>query len=254
MEEVTVAVIAIAFGLSAVFIPTAFISGIYRPVLPAIRPDHRHVDADFGVQFLDAEPGAGGHPAANRMPSQEGLAHAAAASHVRLVVPRLQRGIRREPRASMHGWCGLRTACWWWPVYAGLLGLTYFGFMHVPTGFVPSQDKGYLLITAQLPDAASLERTQEVMGRIDEIARGTPGVAHRVGIAGQSVLLGSNASNFGSMYVVLEFHHRHGPDLYSDAIADRLRQRDARADRRRADRRIRGDRRSMAWGTPVASS
>ena len=50
-------------------------------------------------------------------------------------------------------------------LYGGLLGLTYWGFTHTPTGFIPSQDKGYLLVNVQLPDSSSLERTQEVMRR-----------------------------------------------------------------------------------------
>src|SRR5262249_15223941 len=61
-------------------------------------------------------------------------------------------------------------------VYAGLLVLTYFGFKSVPTGFIPSQDKGYIAMMAQLPDSASLERTGEVIDRISKIARETPGV------------------------------------------------------------------------------
>ena len=77
MEEVTVAVIAIAFGLSAVFIPTAFISGMSGPVLPAVRPDDRHLDAHLGVQLADAQPGLGRHPA-EAARRQEGPAHAAA--------------------------------------------------------------------------------------------------------------------------------------------------------------------------------
>ena len=57
-------------------------------------------------------------------------------------------------------------------VYGGLLYLTYFGFTHVPTGFIPPQDKGYLLVDVRLPDSASLERTQEVMKQIEQIALG----------------------------------------------------------------------------------
>ena len=61
-------------------------------------------------------------------------------------------------------------------VYVGLLGLTGFGFTRVPTGFIPSQDKGYLIVNVQLPDSASLERTLEVTdaGREDR-----PGDARR---------------------------------------------------------------------------
>ena len=56
-------------------------------------------------------------------------------------------------------------------VYGGLLVLTYWQFNHAPTGFVPQQDKGYLLLNVQLPDSASVERTQRVMARIEELAR-----------------------------------------------------------------------------------
>ncbi len=107
--------------------------------------------------------------------------------------------------------------------YGGLLYLTYYGFEHTPAGFIPSQDKGYLLVNVRLPDATSVEHTQRVMKRIEELASDMPGVAHTVAIAGQSLLLNANAPNFGSMYVMLdEFHHRIKPELSGDAIAARL--------------------------------
>jgi multidrug efflux pump subunit AcrB len=108
-------------------------------------------------------------------------------------------------------------------IYGGLLFLTYWGFTRTPTGFIPSQDKGYLLLNVQLPDAASVERTEHVMRRIEEIARGTPGVRHTVAIAGQSLLLNANSPNFGSMYVMLDdFHKRAHDGLSSDVIGTRL--------------------------------
>ncbi len=111
-------------------------------------------------------------------------------------------------------------------VYGGLLYLTYRGFTLVPSGFIPEQDKGYLLVNVQLPDGAAVERTQEVMRRIEQMARKTPGVAHTVALSGQSLLLGANAPNFGSMYVMLdEFQQRRGPALSGNAIADNLRRR-----------------------------
>jgi multidrug efflux pump len=109
-------------------------------------------------------------------------------------------------------------------VYMGLLVLTWHGFVTVPTGFVPDQDKGYLLATVQLPDSASLERTEAVMRQIDGIVNKTPGVAHRVTISGQSFLLSANGSNFGSMFVILDdFEHRRKAGLDSDTIAAGLR-------------------------------
>jgi multidrug efflux pump subunit AcrB len=111
-------------------------------------------------------------------------------------------------------------------VYGGLLALTWWGFTHTPTGFIPQQDKGYLLVNMQLPDAASVTRTQSVVGRIEAVALNTPGVKHTVAIAGQSILLNANASNFGALYLMLDdFDHRTGRDLAGDAIAQALQDR-----------------------------
>jgi multidrug efflux pump len=111
-------------------------------------------------------------------------------------------------------------------VYGGLLVLTYWQFIRTPTGFIPQQDKGYLLLNVQLPDSASVERTQSVMAHIETLARETPGVEHTVGVSGQSLILGANAPNLGSMYVLLkEFDRRHGSNLTADAIAASLQER-----------------------------
>ena len=78
-------------------------------------------------------------------------------------------------------------------VYLGLLFLTYWGMAHASTGFLPEQDQGYLLASVQLPDSASVQRTEAVMNKMDEIARHTPGVAHTVGVSGESFVLGTTA-------------------------------------------------------------
>jgi multidrug efflux pump subunit AcrB len=123
------------------------------------------------------------------------------------------------------GWC-LRLRVLVLLVYVGLLGLTYYGFTHVPTGFIPQQDKGYLVVNIQLPDSASLERTVEVTRLVEKIARDTPGVGHTLSIPGQSVILNAVSSNFGSMFVVLKpFDERHGADEYADNVAAKIRQR-----------------------------
>jgi len=108
-------------------------------------------------------------------------------------------------------------------LYGGLLYLTYDLFQKTPTGFIPSQDKGYLLVNVQLPDSASLDRTNQVMQHIEAIAEQTEGVRHTMAISGQSILLGANAPNFGTMYVMLdEFHHRAKHGLSGDVIAEEL--------------------------------
>ena len=114
-------------------------------------------------------------------------------------------------------------------LYGGLLVLTYWQFVRTPTGFIPQQDKGYLLLNVQLPDSASVERTQNVMARIEALALSTLGVNHTVGVSGQSLILGANAPNLGSLYVLLkEFDQRRGPNLSADAIATELQNRCAR--------------------------
>ncbi len=108
-------------------------------------------------------------------------------------------------------------------VYGGLLALTYYGFLHVPKGFIPSQDMGYLLVNVQLPDSASTQRTEDVMRRIEGIVLQSKGVKNTVAVAGQSLLLNANAPNFGAMFVMLEdFDQRRDPELYGEAIAARL--------------------------------
>src|SRR5205823_7724642 len=99
-------------------------------------------------------------------------------------------------------------------------------FTHTPTGFIPQQDKGYLLVNIRLPDAASVARTQDVVERIEAIALKSPGVKHSVAIAGQSILLNANSSNFGALYLMLDdFEHRTGRGLSSGAIAAKLQER-----------------------------
>src|SRR5262249_47611106 len=82
-------------------------------------------------------------------------------------------------------------------VYAGLLFLTYTVFMRAPVGFVPEQDQGRVIISIQLPDSASLQRTTEVIRQVDDVVRATPGVNHSLSAAGMSLIMSANSSNFG---------------------------------------------------------
>lgn len=109
-------------------------------------------------------------------------------------------------------------------VYAGLLGVTAWLFSFYPVGFIPQQDQGWLLVEAQLPDSASVQRMSEIMTKLGEICRNTPGIDHTMEIAGQSVMLQSNSSNLGSMFVILKpFGDRREAELSANAIQMRLR-------------------------------
>src|SRR5437868_6077509 len=189
MDEVTGPVIAVALVLCAVFVPCAFISGITGQF-------YRQFALTIAVSTLIS--------AFNSLTLSPALAAILLKPH----------GTRRDPLTwlldTLLGWFfrgfnwvfGARTALYVRMVggllrtsliallvYGGLLVLTYFEFIRAPTGFVPAQDKGYLLLNVQLPDSASVERTQKVMAHIESIARDTPGVEHTVGVSGQSLIL-----------------------------------------------------------------
>jgi multidrug efflux pump len=111
-------------------------------------------------------------------------------------------------------------------VYAGLIGLTVLGFRAVPGGFIPEQDKGYLVVNAQLPDGASLERSDDVVRRLTEVALKTEGVGHTISVPGYSILTGTNIPNVGGMFVILEpFEERAGKPAFSaNQVIARLRE------------------------------
>ncbi len=224
MDEVTGPVIAVALVLCAVFVPCAFLGGI---------------NGEFFRQFAVTIAVSTVISAFNSLTLSPALAAILLKPHgakrdlldrlLRLTLGwffRLFNAAFGKGTAIYTNLVGgmLRVTFVVLLVYGGFLVLTYWQFVAAPTGFIPQQDKGYLLLNVQLPDSASLERTQELMNKIETLARETPGVAHTVGIAGKSLILNANAPNLGSMYVLLEeFSHRHGHDLSADAISETLR-------------------------------
>ncbi len=143
--------------------------------------------------------------------------------------------------------------------YAGIVGAGVAAFQTMPTGFIPQQDKGYLVASIQLPDAASAERTDQVVSRLSRLAldftidvdakEGDPDavlvkddkgndkwvrkvhpVKHVNGIAGNSFVLSAYGSNFGSMFIILDgFDVRRDTKLTADAVATELRKKFAAA-------------------------
>ncbi|RYV02233.1 multidrug efflux RND transporter permease subunit [Shewanella sp. OPT22] len=108
-------------------------------------------------------------------------------------------------------------------VYLGLLSLTGFQFQNTPTAYVPPQDKQYLISYAQLPDAASLDRTQGVTDKMTEIALKHPGVTDVFSMAGLSINGFTNSTNQGIVFVTLDkFENRTSPELSASAIAKSL--------------------------------
>jgi len=95
-------------------------------------------------------------------------------------------------------------------IYVGILAFGLFEFSRTPQGFIPQQDRGYLIVAAQLPPGSSLARTEEVMKRAGEIAMQQPGVGAVINIVGFSGATFTNAPNAGAMFLVLSpFEERH---------------------------------------------
>ena len=107
--------------------------------------------------------------------------------------------------------------------YVGLLGITALGFQAVPGGFVPAQDKYYLVGIAQLPQGASLDRTEAVVRRMSEIAMAEPGVESVVAFPGLSINGFSNSPSAAVVFTMLDpFEQRGTPELSAGARSTRM--------------------------------
>jgi multidrug efflux pump len=224
MKEVTGPIVATALVLCAVFVPTAFISGL---------------TGQFYQQFALTIAISTVISAFNSLTLSPALAavllkdHHAPKDRFSRVLDKLFGGWLFNPfnrffdRAS-HGYVGtvkrvLRGSSIALLVYGGLLVLGYLGFSSTPTGFVPQQDKQYLVAFAQLPDAATLDRTEEVIKRMSEIAGKHPGVENTVAFPGLSINGFTNSPNSGIVFTPLRpFDERKDPSMSAGAIAAEL--------------------------------
>lgn len=108
-------------------------------------------------------------------------------------------------------------------LFLGLTAAAAWGLINTPTGFVPEEDQGYMMINTQLPDGASLERTTKVMDRINEIVAKTPGIANNLSIIGYSMLDGTASSNMAANVLVYEhWDKRKSPQEGQDAMLAHL--------------------------------
>lgn len=108
-------------------------------------------------------------------------------------------------------------------VYLVLIAFTVFMFRSVPTGFIPEQDQGYLIVSIQLPDGASLERTDNVIHMAEKIIEDVPGIEHSVSFAGFSGATFANSSNAGAIFTPLKpFEERVSKGLSAGKILQDL--------------------------------
>ncbi|HBX56015.1 MAG TPA: multidrug efflux RND transporter permease subunit, partial [Pseudomonas sp.] len=224
MKEVTGPIVATALVLCAVFIPTAFISGLTGQFYQQFALTIAISTVISAINSLTLSPAL----AAVLLKS-----HDAPKDRFSKLLDKLFGGWLFKPfnrafdRAS-HGYVGtvkrvLRGSGIALFVYAGLMGLTYLGFATTPTGFVPAQDKQYLVAFAQLPDAATLDRTEAVMKQMSEIAGKHPGVANTIAFPGLSINGFTNSPNSGIVFVALkDFDQRQDESMSAGAIAAEL--------------------------------
>lgn len=224
MKEVTGPIIATSLVLSAVFIPTAFISGLagqfyqqfaltiaistiistfnsltLSPALAAALLKPHDAKKDWFSRVLDSVFGRFIFSPFNRFFEKLSAGYIG-------VLKKLVRGLTVVMI-----------------LYFGLIGLTYNQFQTTPTGFVPQQDKMFLIAFASLPDASSLDRTDAVIQKMSEIALAHPGVESSVAFPGLSINGFTVASNSGVVFVTLKpFDERKTEDLSANAIAGQL--------------------------------
>jgi multidrug efflux pump len=209
MDEVSGPVIAVAVVLSAVFLPSTFLPGVSGQF-------YRQFAVTIAISTIIS--------AFNSLTLSPALcavllrAHGNEKHKANQILDRTLgsffRGFNYLFDRSATGYAGLvrritRFAGVAAFIYIGLLVLTAYGFKIVPGGFIPTQDQGYLILGAQLPDSASLDRTEVVRTKITKAISGIPGVAHTIALSGFSILSGGIQSNAVTIFIILEpFHDR----------------------------------------------
>jgi HAE1 family hydrophobic/amphiphilic exporter-1 len=202
MNEVGTAVIAISLVLIAVFVPTAFIPGISGQFYKQFAVTISIATAISALNSLTLSPALAAillrqhdHHKLRQDPfSRFGRGMANGFNHG---FDRMSAGYSWIVRHVVRSTVGLAGAVL---VFVCLLGATWFMGTKVPQGFIPTMDQGYAIVVVQLPDGASLERTDAVVKRVADIVQATPGVGNAVEFAGFSGATFTNASNAGVVF------------------------------------------------------
>ena len=220
MGEVTPAILAIACGLTAVFVPVAFVSGI---------------TGQFYRQFALTISFSTLLSAFNSLTLSPALAALILKPHgakqdwftrgVEVLLGWFFRLFNRGLEGLNRGYVAVlarvvRLSALALVVYVGLLFLTYLGFRTVPTGFIPQQDQGYLIVAIILPDAASIDRTEAVLKQVSDIALKAPGVEGTFAITGFNFFTGTSQTNMATIFLPLtSFHERVRDPAHQSAAA-----------------------------------
>ena len=225
MEEVGAALVAISLVLCAVFLPSAFITGIsgqfYRQFAVTVA----------GTTMISLLVSLTLSPALCALLLKS---HEARQRRSSLIMWPIHAFFRLfnwsfEKAAKGYGWFierAVRMVAIMLIAYVGIIAFGMNEFRKTPTSFIPGLDAGYLITASQLPPASSLARTDQVNRRIVELALDTPGVKHAVNFIGFSGATRTQQSNAGAVFVVLDpFEEREGkPELSAAAIQQTLMQ------------------------------
>jgi hydrophobe/amphiphile efflux-1 (HAE1) family protein len=221
MEEVSGALIAIGLVLLAVFVPTAFVSGI-----PGVffRQFAVTISAAAVISLLMSLTLSPALAALLLKPHEHGEAKRRG-----LFAPLVRAGKKfnqgfdwlSDRYGRLTGRL-VRTSVIVLAVYAGLLGVTGWRLGSTPTGFIPDQDQGFLIGVVQLPPGASLERTDAVIRRASAELMRTPGVDLVAGFAGMDGASFTQSSNAGVMFIRLKDWAERGPALGAQAMAGQI--------------------------------
>ncbi|MEY4190419.1 MAG: hypothetical protein RIR17_1155 [Planctomycetota bacterium] len=211
MSEVTGPVMAITLVLMAVFLPTAFLGGItgqlYRQFALTIA----------ATAFISAV------NALTLKPAQCAV-YLKPHSGKNLFTKLFEFFYR--PLEKVYTWVvGLLLRVWWLVllVFVGLAVFTGWWYQKTPTGFLPTEDQGYVIIAVQLPDAASLDRTRAVIDRMNKVFSETEGVQHWFVLGGFSLLDGTNSSNGATAFAAWsDWSRRTTPELAQEALVAKL--------------------------------
>ena len=218
MDEVGGALIAIVLVLCAVFVPTAFITGISGQFYRQFALTIAGATVISLVISLTLSPAMCAlllkpHPEKGEEP--KGLA---------APIKRFFNGFNYYFDKLSHGYGrftarAVRMVVIMLCIYGGVLALGGFEFRRTPIGFIPQVDQGYLIVASQLPGGASISRTDEVMRRAADIVLNIPGVEHVVNVVGFSGATFTNAPNAGAMFTVLAPYNERAKHANQSAAA-----------------------------------
>jgi multidrug efflux pump len=230
MSEVSGPVVAVALVLSAVFVPCAFISGITGQFFRQFALTIAVSTVISAFNSLTLSPALAALLLQPRGAKKDWLGRL-----LDLTLGWFFRGFNWVFRSVTGGYLAavrvaLRGSALVLVLYTVLLGLTWWTSTQLPAGYIPNQDQGRFYVACQLPDAASLERTQRVVDKISDLlgpdkANKEFSIVHTTGIAGQSFTLNANGSNFGQFFITLdEFAKRRDPKMHAFNVTDRAKE------------------------------